>query len=53
MNRTHITAPKRVVVCNLKEELRYDRDKDIFLCPGNQLLSPCHYGNSSDNVKID
>ncbi|MEX2746392.1 hypothetical protein AB3480_35530, partial [Rhizobium mongolense] len=32
---------------------RYDPDKDIFLCPGDQVLSPRHYGKSRDNVKID
>jgi hypothetical protein len=26
---------------------------DIFLCPGDQVLSPRHYGKSRDNVKID
>lgn len=36
-----------------KEEFRYDPDKDIFLCPRDQVLSPRHYGKSRDNVKID
>ncbi|WP_309761656.1 hypothetical protein [Agrobacterium pusense] len=36
-----------------KEEFRYDPDKDIYLCPADQVLSPRHFGNSSDNVKID
>lgn len=36
-----------------KEEFRYDPDKDIYLCPADQVLSPRHYGKSRDNVKID
>ncbi len=36
-----------------KEEFRYDQNKDIFLCPGDQVLSPRYYGKSRDNVKID
>ncbi|RWX81877.1 IS1182 family transposase [Neorhizobium lilium] len=36
-----------------KEEFRYDPDKDIYLCPADQVLSPRHFGKSRDNVKID
>ncbi|WP_266065399.1 transposase [Brucella intermedia] len=36
-----------------KEEFRYNQNKDIFLCPGDQVLSPRYYGKSRDNVKID
>lgn len=36
-----------------REQLRYDPDKDIYLCPADQVLSPRHYGKSCDNVKID
>ncbi|MVA82663.1 IS1182 family transposase [Agrobacterium vitis] len=36
-----------------KKEFRYDPDKDIYLCPADQVLSPRHFGKSRDNVKID
>jgi hypothetical protein len=36
-----------------KEEFRYGPDKDVFLCPADQVLSPRHYGKSRDNVKVD
>lgn len=36
-----------------KDEFHYDPDKDIFICPADQTLSPRHYGKSRDNVKID
>jgi len=36
-----------------KEQFRYDPDKDIYLCPADQVLSPRHFGKSRDNVKID
>jgi transposase len=36
-----------------KEQFRYDPDKDTYLCPADQVLSPRHFGKSRDNVKID
>jgi transposase len=36
-----------------KEEFRYDPEKDVYLCPGDQVLSPRYFGKSRDNVKID
>lgn len=36
-----------------KEQFRYYPDKDIYLCPADQVLSPRHFGKSRDNVKID
>jgi hypothetical protein len=36
-----------------KEQFRYDPDKDIYLCPADQVLSPRHFGKSRDNVKIN
>ena len=36
-----------------KEQFRYDMDKDIYLCPADQVLSPRHFGKHRDNVKID
>ena len=36
-----------------KDDFRYDPDKDVFICPAGQTLSPRHYGKSRDNVKID
>lgn len=37
----------------IKDEFRYDPDKDIYLCPAGQVLSPRHFGKSRDNVNID
>ncbi|MCZ7450205.1 transposase [Agrobacterium rhizogenes] len=36
-----------------KEDFSYDLEKDVYLCPGEQMLSPRHFGKSRDNVKID
>jgi len=36
-----------------KDEFRYDPDRDVFTCPGQQTLAPHHYGKSRDLQKID
>ncbi|MFK0206373.1 IS1182 family transposase [Agrobacterium sp. NPDC090283] len=36
-----------------KEDFRYDLEKDVYLCPGEHVLSPRHFGKSRDNVRID
>lgn len=36
-----------------KEDFRYDLEKDVYLCPGEHMLSPRHFGKSRANVKID
>jgi hypothetical protein len=36
-----------------KEEFRYDVENDVYVGPGDQTLSPRHFGKSRDNVKID
>lgn len=37
----------------VKEEFRYDSDRDVFTCPGGQTLSPLYQSKSRDNVKFD
>jgi hypothetical protein len=36
-----------------KDEFRYDSDRDVFTCPGDQTLEPHHYGRSRELQKID
>ena len=36
-----------------KDEFRYDPDRDVFTCPGQQTLTPRHHGKSRDLQKID
>jgi transposase len=36
-----------------KDEFRYDPDRDVFACPGGQILEPRHYGKSRNLQKID
>ena len=36
-----------------KDEFRYDPDRDVFTCPGQQTLAPHHYGKSRELQKID
>ena len=37
----------------IKEEFRYQADRDVYLCPANVVLSPRYFSKSRDNVKID
>ncbi|NDV89466.1 IS1182 family transposase [Aurantimonas aggregata] len=36
-----------------KDEFRYDREKDVYICPAGQTLSPRYESRSRDNLKID
>ena len=36
-----------------KDVFHYDPEKNVFICPAGQTLSPCRRGKSRDNVKID
>ena len=36
-----------------KEAFRYYPDKDVNICPAEEVLSPLHEGKSRDNVKFD
>lgn len=36
----------------LKDDFHYDADKDIYLCPAGQTLSPRYYGKSREIVKV-
>ncbi len=36
-----------------KEEFRYDPDKNVYICPAEQVLSPRYEGKSRNNVKFD
>ncbi|MGH6846638.1 MAG: IS1182 family transposase [Methylocella sp.] len=36
-----------------KDEFRYDPDRDVYVCPAGETLSPNHVGKSRDLKKID
>jgi CheY-like chemotaxis protein len=36
-----------------KEAFRYDPDKDVYICPAEQVLSPRYASKSRENVKFD
>jgi transposase len=36
-----------------KDEFRFDPDRDVYVCPGGQTLSPHHEGKLRDLKKID
>ncbi|MGH6830894.1 MAG: hypothetical protein ACREDG_07040, partial [Methylocella sp.] len=36
-----------------KDEFRYDPDRDVYVCPAGEMLSPNHEGKLRDLKKID
>jgi hypothetical protein len=36
-----------------KDEFRYDADRNVYVCPAGEVLSPHHVGKSRDLKKID
>jgi hypothetical protein len=36
-----------------KDEFRYDPDRNVYICPAGETLSPNHVGKSRDLKKID